>query len=387
MNPRTFVGLALVTLIVTVAAIVAVLGRPTSAPVQYVDEPAFPELRADPDAIAKVTLSTADGSFSLLRETAGRWVAPEHFGYPVDGAKVRDLIVALADMRLIERKTALPERYGRLEVEDLDAEEAKSRLLRLETADGEVRAEVLIGKERLRLTGTESSGTYLRRPGEADSWLASGSVRIAPAVVDWLVPEVVDLDPGRVHRIEIRRADEPSYVVRRAAAGEAFHLVGIAAGETLKEDADLARLGAALAMVRLEDVRPRDQLAWPAAHHTARFRTTDGLEVTVQLAEIDDQYWARFEARDVQPVAAPTSAQSPPPGEGAAEEAPAVAGDDGEGPPAAAEGGEAAAEAEPEPDDAAALNARLGKWAYRIPADVFEELTAARSTWVGDGTS
>jgi Domain of unknown function (DUF4340) len=407
MNPKVFLVLAAITAVTTVAAVFAVLSQPTATTLQFVDEPAFPALRENPDAVAKIVLSSPAGTITLVRETGDRWAALEHYGYPVDRKRVRDLVVALSDMRLIERKTAQPERYDRLEVEATDAENAQSELVRLEAADGTVLAEAIIGKQRYRLTGTEPSGTYLRRPDEAPSWLASGGIQIDREVARWLEGEVVDLDPETIRRIEIQRAGEPGYAAVRDDPGDELRLAGLAGDETLKEDADLSRLAGALSSVRLEDVRPREELTWPAEHHAARVETFDGVELSVRLAQIGEEYWATFDARavaprDVTPAPADTGAAAQPSAR-AAEETPveAAAGDGaaaGEDPTeAGVEAGSGdqtgstpddAAEAEP-PLDAEQLNKRLGKWAYKIPEYLFNRLSTARSAFVGDqdGTS
>jgi len=315
-------------------------------------------------------------------------------------------VVALADMRLIERKTAQPEHYGRLEVEDPGAEDAKSRLVRLEAADGTVLAEAIIGKQRHRLTGTEPSGTYLRRPGEATSWLASGGVQIGEEVTRWLDHEIVDLNSRAIERIAIEPVAEPGYVVERDRPDGAWRMADLAEGEALKDDPDFARLTGAVSDLRLEDVKPRDQLSWPAESNLARIRTFDGLEMTVRLAKIDDQYWATFDARALEPTA---SAESAPPAEatsgsaeeprGAPETAAGSAGDpetqaaaDGDGSAEAteAEGTEEVELEEVDPPlDPAELSRRLAKWAFQIPEHLFNRLSTARSEFVTgqDGTS
>ena len=67
--------------------------------------------------------------------------------------------------------------------------------------------------------------------------------------------------------------------------------------------------------MRLDDVKPRDQLSWPAQQHTAQIDTFDGVELTVHLAQIDDQYWATFDARRIAPAqnggAAPAAEAKP----------------------------------------------------------------------------
>jgi hypothetical protein len=400
MNPKVFLVLAALTTVTTVAAVFAVLSQPTATTLQFVDEPAFPALRENPDAVAKIILSSPAGKITLVRETGDRWAALERHGYPVDRKRVRDLVVALADMRLIERKTAQPERYDRLEVEAPDAANAQSELVRLEAANGTVLAEAIIGKQRYRLTGTEPSGTYLRRPDEPQSWLASGGIQIDREVARWLDGEIVDLDPATIRLIKIQRAGEPSYAAVRDNPDGELHLTGLAGGERLKEDADLTRLTGALSSVRLDDVRPREQLTWPAEQHTARVETFDGVELSVRLARIEDGYWATFEARAVAPsnptasadtgAAQPTASASDETnaGDGAADAqvpAEAAAGDDQEG-----SAPDDASVAEPAPLlDPAQLNQRLGKWAYRIPEHLFNRLSTARSEFVADqdGTS
>jgi Domain of unknown function (DUF4340) len=406
MSPKVFVGLLVITVLTSAAAAVTVLQEPAAAPVHYGDQPAFPALRANPDAVAKVVLTTPEGTFTLVRETGDRWSSAERFGYAVDGKRVRDLVVALADMRLIEAKTMMPERYSRIQVEDLKAKDAKSRLLRLESADGKVLAEALIGKQHHRLTGNQSEGTYLRRPGEAQAWLASGGVQIEPKVVDWLDKQVVDLSADSIRRIEIRPEGSDAYVAERAAAGAPLALPNLAAGETPKKADDLKRLAGAFADIKLDDVKRRSDLTWPSSHQTAVATTFDGVEVTVQLAKIDDQPWAIFDARDVAAVA-PAPGVSAATGDQAAA-APATKGAAGETTEAAAttaagaaaaaaseaaEGSEenataAASKAETPKLTAGEINERVANWAYKLPTYVFDRLTKPRTEWLeNSGTS
>jgi Domain of unknown function (DUF4340) len=420
MTPKAFVTLAALTLVAVVGAAYAVLSQPGTTTLQLVDEPAFPDLREDPDAVAKITVTTPGGSVTLVRETGDRWAALERYGYPVDRQRIRELVVALADMRLIERKTAQPEFYDRLQVEDPDAEAAKSHLVRLETADGAVLAEAIIGKQRHRLTGTEPSGTYLRRPGEAASWLASGGVEIGTEVTQWLDDQIVDLDGRAIERIRIEPLGKPGYVVERDEPGGELRLAGLGEDEAIKEDADLARLTGALSGGRLEDVKPRDQLSWPDESSRAQIATFDGLELTVHLAKIDDKYWATFDARAIAPSkeVAATSGQeaTSTEAEGAAssgdeatsgtEAAPAPDAASATGDTPAAETAQAEPDAksgaraegveevsldetEEAPPDPAELERRLGKWAYQVPEHFYNRLTAARSDFVSerDGTS
>jgi hypothetical protein len=357
MTPKAVLGLAIVTLIATSAAVWVTLQQPAAGPVQIGDEPAFPALRERPDAVAKVTITMPAGGFTLTRK-GDRWVAADRHDYPVAADKLRELIVQLADMRLIEAKTSRPDRYARLEVEDV-AEGASSRLLRLEDAEGTVLAEAIVGKQRQRLTGAESSGTYLRRPGEAQSWLASGGVELDEQVQDWLQEEIVALDGERVRRLEVSPPSGERYAVVRDAPAAELRLDGLAEGEKLKQDANLNQLLGALARVQLEDVRPLGEVDWPDEQHTVRVATFDGLELTLQLATLDDQHWLRVDAASAAPHQ-PQGEQAPAPGQA---EAPAG-------------------------EQAEAIKARTNGWAYQVSDYLFGRLTKPRADWIEDaGTS
>ncbi|MEM9628268.1 MAG: DUF4340 domain-containing protein [Pseudomonadota bacterium] len=351
MTPKTFIGLAALTIATTVGAVIAVMSQPTTAPVAYIDEPAFPDLRAGPDAVAKVTIQTKDGTITLTRTSPETWTSPDRFDYPAATDKINRLVRQLNDMRLIEAKTASSERYARLEVEDM-AEEANSRLIRLEDGDGKVLAEALIGKRLFRLTGNANSGTYIRRPGEDQSWLASGGFDLEPEVEAWLDQIVVEIDREQVAEVEILLPDGQSYSVSREKAGDELQFDDLAEGETLKADASLIELASALTSVRQAGVKPAEELAWPEEKHTAKLRLFDGLEVTVQLALIDDEPWATFQA-------------------------------------ATGDLPEDAAAADQTRQRMEAINDKAAGWVYQMHQSLFQRLTKPRDSWVdaADGTS
>lgn len=351
MTPRAVLGLAVVTLITTGAAIYVTWQQPATGPVQIGDEAAFPALRERPEAVAKVIITTPAGAITLARGADDRWVTPDRHDYPIAADKLRQLILQLADMRLIEAKTSLPDRYARLEVEDVGAE-AKSRLVRLEDADGTVLAEAILGKRRERLTGTEPSGIYLRRPDQAQSWLASGGIDLDEEVADWLEQEVVALQGERVQRIEMRPPAGDSYAVVRDAPEAELRLDGLAEGEALKPDANLNQLAGALASVQLDDVKPVAEIAWPDEQHTVEVVTFDGVEVTLRLASLGDQHWLQVDA-------ATAARDDLKPDEASAAE-----------------------------EQATAINARTDGWAYQVSDFLFERLTKPRADWLADaGTS
>lgn len=351
MTPRGFLGLVAVTLLTTVGAVVTAFNQPSTAPVAFVDEPAFPTLRANPDAVAKIIIQTKDGSITLARMSPETWIAPDHYEYPAASDKINQLVRQLNDMRLIEAKTASQERYTRLEVEDF-GDDAKSKLIRLEDDQGNVLAEALIGKRLFRLTGAAPSGIYLRRLGEEQSWLASGGFDLEPEIRTWLDQLIVELPSDRVAKIDIKPSEGDGYVVSRETLESELAVKNLAEGETLKDDADLAQLTGAMTTVIFASVKLKAEMDWPEAKHVAEVTTFDGLDLTVELVLIDDQPWATFAAKD-----APLS-----PGEEVSDVV---------------------------KQEAESINNKTKGWAYQINQSLYQRLTKPRGSWLNqaDGTS
>jgi len=308
MTPKVFTGWAVATAVAVLAALVAVLGAPSVATVEIDNAPAFPALRAHPDAAVRIIVASAEERFTLRRTKDGRWVAADKFDYPADAAKIRELVAGLADLRLVEPKTRLPERYARLEVEDVDAPGAKSRRVRIEDAEGRPLAEAIIGKRRFRYTGGAPNGVYLRRPGEARAWLASGRAKVEPLLLDWLDKTVVNIARETVARVEIEPREGPAYVAARDSGEGSFRILG-------REDAKLNpdtddRLAGVLAYIDFDDVKPEGEITWPEDKTTtARVTTFDGVAITLRLARIDDADWATVSASAVADAAKPDAAR------------------------------------------------------------------------------
>lgn len=357
MSPKLILGLAMVTVAATAAAVVAVQERPVRASVQVGDQIAFPELRDAPEAAARVVVeSTEDGEVTLERD-GERWLVVEGYGYPVAADPVRALLVGLAQMRLIEAKTEVPERYPRLEVEDIEAEGAKSRLVRVETADGKALAEALVGKQRYRLTGSEPGGTYIRRPGEARSWLASGGLAVETEVTGWLEPEIVDLAQDRIERVEVDPAGADGYAIVRSGEEADLTLAGLGEDESLAEDANLTRVTGAFRGLELEDVKPAGDIAWPTEVDRVEVTTADGLELGLRLARVGDEAWLEI----VSVTATPVTGDQEAAGNGTQSDPEALAKE---------------------------IEARTAGWGYRVATSLHERLSEPRETWLGDdGTS
>ena len=296
MSPKVFVGWLISTILVVVVALVAVLDRPLARFDPISSEVAFPALRNNSDAAAKITITNHYRTFSLVRQ-GDDWVAADQYDYPVAQGDVRELLARLADMRMLELKTQEPKRHPRLEVEDPSAEEAASRRVRVEDAAGKVLADAIVGRPSYRFVGTITNGTYMRRPNEPQAWLGTGIVRVQDRLVPWLQRELVAIKADRLARVRLNVGRDDAYSVAREAADKAFVLTPMPEGGTLDPEGPVQAFARFAENVLLEDVVPAAKFeAGDGERRQAVIETFDGVSVTVDLVVQGDKTWATVKA-------------------------------------------------------------------------------------------
>ncbi|MFT5181526.1 MAG: hypothetical protein ACI8S3_001410 [Alphaproteobacteria bacterium] len=337
MSPRIFLGWLVVTIVTVVLATLVVLDRPTAKfdPVSRV--PVFAALRADPDSATKVEIKSRFGSFSMVRAD-GIWTTPERFNYQIDENDVRRLVISISDMRYIERKTSLPERFERLEVDDVDGINAESAYVKITNAGGDVLAESIIGRPSARFIDGSVGGVYIRVPDTNNVWLVSGIANVQTRLVPWLERSIVSVPVNTVARIELSSSEGALVLSRETADTDDFVLSGAPEGRVVDKK-KITSISRALADVSLEDIQPRSELALPDDAQSATVTTFDGVTVSVRLAKIDKKNWATFAA--------------------------AYTGD----PMDVSEGAKAARTRADE------INQRVSNWVYWLPSAAFESLT------------
>lgn len=296
MKPTTFLVLLIVTAVSVVAAGYAVLSESRiQAPVAAGGAPVFADLLAHANDVQTVTITSASGKVTIARQGDG-WVLAEKDNFPVLADKLRQLVAGLADLRLLEAKTDQADRYARLEVEDVTAKDAKSKQVTLAGADGKTLADLIVGKANYTSDLNGLRGIYVRKPGNAQSWLAQGSVEPPTAAVDWVDRVVVDLGADKMQRLQFEPAGSPALTVSKADKSAAdFTLAPLPEGKGADADA-LKRLTEAFAAVDLDDVRADKNADKAVKAGAVEAATFDGLTLKAELLAMDGGTWMRLTA-------------------------------------------------------------------------------------------
>jgi hypothetical protein len=291
-------GLAWLCGVTIVAVILAVLVSRGSGPKSdpLAGQPVLPEAAKRLSDVGRMALVHGDQKTTLLRN-GDAWSVEERGGYVADTTKVRQALLALADLRFVEPKTAKPESYGRIEVEDAGGKDSKSTLVTLADGKGALLGEVIVGKHRADQLGGGEGGVYVRKSGNAQSWLAQGNLDLAGTTAAWLDKKLLDLPAAQVKQAVLTQPEGTKLTLTRDKPEDKLRLVEMPKDKKLKYESVLDDAAGTLGALQLDDVRPAKDFEFPKdGVAKAQFVSFTGLTVAVELADKDGVSWARFVA-------------------------------------------------------------------------------------------
>jgi hypothetical protein len=327
-------------------------GRTGTAPPASSGQAFLPDLAGALDDIERVTVVKARGeTVATLEKRPEQWVVADKHDYVANVAKLSQALSALGEAQILEEKTANAQLYDRLGVEDVTDENAAGVSVAI-AAGGRELATVILGNAE------GSRYRYVRRAGEAQSYLIDENPDFPRTAAQWLDSQIIDVRSDRVREVTITHAD--GEVVRLSKASPEltnFEVADVPAGRELLYPGVANVVGNALRELALEDVEPAAAVTDADAPTLVEYRTFDGLVVRITGIESADSSWIALEAS-----ADPEQTASAADGDGAAADAEPAA------EAAAAQASDPAAEA-------ARINAKVSAWRYKIASFQYDQLT------------
>ena len=258
------------------------------------DEPAagallLPAFASAADGLSAIKVKgSGDEAAVTLGKQDQKWVVSNLHNYPADLGKLRALVLALAEARVMEEKTANPDFYHRLGVADPDAGGSGTRI----TLEGEgMRQAVILGKV------VQGNYRYARLADADRSVLIDRNPEVPGDPSDWLDSLLVDVPADKVKRVTITHADGEKIVIEKESETQGdFRVLDLPEGRVLAYATVANAIGGTLANLRLDSVRPA--VAGEAAT-TIVFATFEGGTITVTAypaADDAETTWFAFKA-------------------------------------------------------------------------------------------
>jgi hypothetical protein len=257
----------------------------------------FPALSAPDVELTEITIKSPDYALDLKKKD-GEWVAADHGDYPVISANAERLAGDIGALKVREQKTRDPKKYPVIKVEDA-GDGAHSVLVHVSGKGGTDLADVLVGKAAQSVGADPQGATFVRRPGEAQAWLAEGPVTIPLTVADWLEP-VLHIPGTEMHQVKIEENGKTVFEAAKPKGEIAYKLISVEPQSTNEDlvanDSAVKGFTQSMVSASFQDVRAASDVTFPDNGRTVVFDTTDGMDVQVRLGKAAGAAWITVHA-------------------------------------------------------------------------------------------
>ncbi len=292
MKRHTFLKLLSVLLVVLVGVISMQYLRAPKVDLAAGAQKLIPELEKNLASVNQVKFIQAGNATLLtLKRTEQGWIVPEQYNYPADVKKVREFLVKLSETSLLEEKTSKPEKYASLGLVGIDKSDATG-------VQVEIEGMKKTGKLIIGLYNGQGTGTFVRFPDQAKSWLAAGSLLVEKEPINWLAVDLFDFDSERVRAVEVERNGGLISIEKESPAQPNFSVTNVPANRTLSSDFIANSIATALTTFRAEKVLPIAQIEAPTSGSevTARYHLFDGINLEIKGWQSNSNYWVKLSA-------------------------------------------------------------------------------------------
>jgi len=298
----------------------------------------LPALAGEMNTVSAVSVRRASATpTATIHLKDGRWTVAERGDYPADVPKLRKLLLALSDAKIVEEKTSNPASFPVIGVEDPSAPGATGAEVSFTAGDGA--HAVIVGKP-------VGGGNFVRRKGENVSYSVEPGISFETEPRFWIESKLFDAAPANIQSIEVKPAAGTAYTLRRAtpapagksgagatpapgstansatpvgggtaatggtaAVADLFTLEGVPPGRKPADSAMLAPSPTLLSGLTVDDVAPVGDIDFSKSA-VATLTLSNGDAITISGAANGDKHWIRLQAGKDAPFNARTTGRA-----------------------------------------------------------------------------
>ena len=155
----------------------------------------FPALIESVNEITEVTIE--DRRFkSILKKIDGVWYLHNKDNYPASTSGIKQLALELSNLKILEAKTSSVEKYAKLGVNNLSVEGSQASQITVSTSEKKLLS-LLVG---LSPKGAKKAKRYIRLTDDTAAQLVAGQITASTNPIEWLDPQIIDLDSKSIKR-------------------------------------------------------------------------------------------------------------------------------------------------------------------------------------------
>jgi len=252
----------------------------------------FPALIDSVNEITEVTIE--DRRFkSILKKIDGVWYLHNKDNYPATTSGIKQLALELSNLKILEAKTSSVEKYAKLGVNNLSVEGSQASQITVSTSEKKLLS-LLIG---LSPKGAKKAKRYIRLTDETAAQLVAGQITASTNPIEWLDPQIIDLDSKSIKRLTIDVPEEKKIVISKNTESEDFFtLQDIPESFEMKSKTIVSSIPAILMDLRLNDVISANAVTDLEPAQKTTVTTFSGLEILLTDYIWENKHYTVFEA-------------------------------------------------------------------------------------------
>lgn len=287
-------SLLILIVLVVVGAVAYLLSKSDSNinTAERVGSPILPGLYAALNEVDELKFTAAGNvTVATLRQLESKWVVAERNNYPADIAKIRSVVLALAEAKILEQKTSNRELYAKLGVESVEDDTAGGTQVNIHYGDNN--HSIIVGKPGPQI----NKNRYVRRSDEAISWLVDQKLDVQYEVTHWLRKDILSFEPAEVANVSINLADGSNLKIQNDDTDQdKFFVVNLSDPNSQVIDAELHQVTNALSSFQLLDVTTQEEFGDNEPTMQIEYQLKSGANLSLVAFMLGDEHYVSIEA-------------------------------------------------------------------------------------------
>lgn len=273
----------------SVAATAAVMSTGTaSVASDRRGQPVLPGLAAKASDITALVIRQDKDPLTIERHDAAFVVSGSN--YPVKSDAVRDLFTSSLELTFEEARTSDPSRYSDLGLADPGSADAAGKEIVFRAGSSDL-ADLIVGN-RDNTVGGPVGGEFVRRKGEAQTYLARGNVKLPSTRAEWFADLDLGVRPAAIKKIELSGGGRDGVTVTGTADKGGELTLADVPDNRVPDSFKIGRLASLVESFAFQDVRKRGNPADDPRRMVVDL--ADGVRLTITGVGDPSQGWVQL---------------------------------------------------------------------------------------------
>ena len=251
----------------------------------------FSNIESTIDNVTRIEIENNSSIIYLLKKN-GLWVLPSYDDYPADEEKIRSLLLAIVQLKVIDKKTNNAALHKNLGLSfPLEKNSYRVRLL---GGEKNLISDFIIGKSSKH----NSDFKYIRKFDNNQSWLFKNVFNIKENEIDWSENSILKVARWRIKSVKLentKNKDKHIYIYKNKYSDQSFKLANIPKGFNLNSNFNLIAFSSLLESVKKIDIKKSSINKNNNFIKNLYFETFDGLIINIKAFKIEGDIYYYFD--------------------------------------------------------------------------------------------